>query len=237
MIVAGGLATRMQPICEDIPKCLIDVQGKPLIEHQLEIFKKQGFTDFIFCVAHLAEKVKEYFENGSKWGLNIQYSADGEKLLGTAGAVKSAESLLPEKFMVFYGDTISSQNFNELVDFHLQKNADTTISVREKPKGYKSSSLITIEQDKITQFIEKPSQEVINQYENQKTYINNGIFIINKKVTSLIPKNQKYDFSQELFPLLIKTHKEIYGHISNDFYAEIGRIEKYEAFKNKETLK
>ena len=132
----------MQPICEKIPKCLIDVHGKPLIEHQLNIFKKQGFKDIIFCVAHLAEKVEEYFGDGSKWGLNIKYSMDGDKLLGTAGAVKSASQLLPDNFIVFYGDTISHQNFNEFVEFHFKKKATISISVREQPKGYKGSSRI-----------------------------------------------------------------------------------------------
>lgn len=239
VIVAGGLATRMHPICEQIPKCLIDIHGKPLIEHQLDVFKKQGFKEIIFCVAHLAEKVQEYFGDGFKWGLNIQYSMDGNILLGTAGAVKRAGALLPDHFMVFYGDTISKQNFNEFVKFHFQKKSTVSISLREKPKGYKSSSLITLEQNKITQFIEKPSQKMINQYDNSgtKTYINNGIFIINRSTLNLIPKNQKYDFSNDLFPLLIKSKNQMNGYISKDFYREIGRMEKYNNLLQEETLK
>lgn len=228
MIVAGGLATRMQPVCEKIPKCLIDIHGKPLIEYQLEIFKKQGFKEFIFCVSHLAEKVEEYFGDGSAWGLHIRYSIDGERLLGTAGAVKMAENLLPEHFMVYYGDTISHQNFNKFVDFYFKKKAVVSISLRERPKDYKGSSLITIDQDKITHFIEKPTQKIIDQYDGEMTYINNGIFIINKSILSSLIENEKCDFSYDLFPRLIEKGENICGYTSKDFYVEIGRKEKYE---------
>lgn len=227
MIVAGGLATRMRPMCEKIPKCLIDIHGKPLIEHQLAIFKEQGFREFIFCVAHLGEKVEDYFGDGSRWGLSIRYSMDGEKLLGTAGAVKSAAKLLPEHFMVYYGDAISRQNFNNFVNFHFKKKAVVSISLRERPRGYKSSSLITLDQDKITHFIEKPSQMIVDQYEGQTTYINNGIFIVNKSALKEIPEDWKSDFSFDLFPRLIAEGKNVCGYVSNDFYVEIGRPEKY----------
>lgn len=230
VIVAGGLATRMQPLTETIPKCLVDIHGKPLIEYQLDVFKAQGFTDFIFCIAHLAEKVEEYFGDGSKWGVTIQYSRDGEKLLGTAGAVKSAAHLLPNHFMVYYGDTISQQNFNALADFHFAQQSVATVSLRENPKNSGArfaDSLIMIHENKITHFIEKPQQELVNQYDDHMIYTNNGIFILEKSVLDTIPANEKYDFSYDVFPNLIEQGKNLYAHISKDFYVEIGKMEKY----------
>src|SRR5512137_1803905 len=96
VIVAGGLATRMLPITEEIPKCMVDINGKPLIQHQLEFFKSKGYTEFIFCVAHLAEKVKEYFGDGSALGVKIQYVQETKELMGTAGSVKLTEPLITE---------------------------------------------------------------------------------------------------------------------------------------------
>lgn len=232
MIVAGGLATRMQPLTETIPKCLIDVHGKPLIEHQLDIFKAQGFTDFIFCVAHLAEKVKAYFGNGEKWGLHIQYSQDGEKLLGTAGAVKRALALLPDTFLVCYGDTISRQDFNDLVAFHFAQQAQASISLREPAEEYQEKkvvdSLIILDNDQITHFIEKPTPEIAEQYKNYPVFINNGIFVLNKNTLDHVSEDEKTDFSYDVFPHLITTGEKVCGRISHDFYLEIGRTEKHQ---------
>ncbi len=231
MIVAGGLATRMQPLTETIPKCLIDVHGKPLIEHQLDIFKTQGFTNFVFCVAHLAEKVKAYFGNGDKWGLNIQYSQDGEQLVGTAGAVKRAIRLLPETFLVCYGDTISRQNFNDLVDFHFAQQAHATISLREPAEKSRNKtlvdSLIILDNNQITHFIEKPTAEVATRYNNYRVYINNGIFVLNKSSLDHVPEGKKADFSYDIFPYLIAAGKRVCGRVCRNFYLEIGKTEKH----------
>jgi len=222
----------MQPLTETIPKCLIDVHGKPLIEHQLDIFKTQGFTNFVFCVAHLAEKVKAYFGNGDKWGLNIQYSQDGEQLVGTAGAVKRAIRLLPETFLVCYGDTISRQNFHDLVDFHFAQQAHATISLREPSPEYLKrktvDSLIILENKRIIRFIEKPTAEIAAQYKDYPIYINNGIFVLNKSTLQHVSANEKIDFSYDVFPYLIASGQKVCGQVSRDFYVEIGKIKKHQ---------
>lgn len=227
VIVAGGLATRMQPIAEKIPKCLIDINGKPLIQHQLEFFKKKGYTDIIFCIAHLAEKVKEYFKEGAEFGLNIQYSDEGKGLMGTAGAVKQAESLIDGDFIVFNGDNLTSIDFDRFVEFHKQSGGLATMVVRPLPEGYKSSSVIILNEDKrINVFLEKPPMEVIEKYEDQKRYINSGIYLLNKDTLELIPKKTKFDFSKQFFPLLMGK-QALYGYPTTEFFREIGRIEKY----------
>jgi len=119
VVVAGGLATRMRPYTDSTPKCMLDLNGKPLIAHQLEYFRDHGYTDFIFCIGHLAEQVVEFFGDGSSMGVRIEYSQE-DALLGTAGSVKKAEALLEgsEDFIVYYGDNLAGMDFDRFVSFH-----------------------------------------------------------------------------------------------------------------------
>ena len=104
-ILAGGLATRLQPITETIPKVLVEVAEKPFAEHQLELLRRNGVTRVVFCVGHMGEKVCEALGNGLRQGMRIEYSFDGPKLLGTGGALRNALPFLGEAFLVIYGDT------------------------------------------------------------------------------------------------------------------------------------
>lgn len=233
VIVAGGLATRMRPITEKIPKCMVDVNGIPLIEHQINYFKESGYTDFIFCVSHLSGLVKEYFGNGSTLGVNIKYSEEPNELLGSAGAVKLIEQCSKEAMVVFYGDNLTNLDFDKFLMFHNDKKSSFSIFLREKPENYSGSSLIMMdEENMIKTFIEKPSKEEFEMYKDQKQYINNGIYIIEPEIFIDIPKNTKYDFGKDLIPKLLKSGKKMYGYCSEDFFIELGRVEKYESFLN-----
>jgi mannose-1-phosphate guanylyltransferase / phosphomannomutase len=231
VIVAGGLATRMLPITEEIPKCMVDINGTPLIEHQLGFFKRHGYTDIIFCVAHLAAKVKAYFGDGSKWGLHIQYVQETEQLMGTAGSVKLVEPLIgDEDFIVYYGDNLTSIDFGKLLAYHTQQRATATMVMRPNPPGYKGSSVITLNPDKsIKVFLEKPPIEEIERYANEERFINNGIYVLSKQVFAMIPMNQKCDFAKDVFPKLMEG--SFFGYPTEEFFFEVGRIEKYEKFK------
>ena len=104
-LLAGGLATRLRPLTDSVPKSLIGVAGKPFIFHQLEWLSRQGIGDVILCVGHRGEEIKAAVGDGKKWGLRVRYSYDGPSLRGTAGAVRGALSLLGEAFFVMYGDS------------------------------------------------------------------------------------------------------------------------------------
>ena len=231
VIVAGGLATRMQPLTENIPKCLIDINGTPLIEHQLRFFKKLGYTKIIFCIAHLADKVKDYFGDGSAYGLKISYAEEQEQLLGTAGSVKKAASLIDgDKLIVFYGDVLTSLDVGALLDFHSLKNADATVCVRPLPEGYRSSSLVMMDEtNAITHFIEKPDLQAIARFSSEKKYINSGIYVLQKEVLELIPQHSAYDFAKHLFPLMMGQRRNLYGYVMHEFFREVGSIKKYGA--------
>lgn len=235
LIIAGGFATRMLLITEQIPKCLIDINGKPLIEHQLLEFRRQGFFDIVFCVAHLADKVKEYFGDGSNLSMNISYVQEAKELMGTAGSVKLTEELLSqdldEDFIVFYGDNLCSMNFSDLLETHRNNQAFATMVIRPFPAGKVSSSVVEIDQNnEIITFLEKPEESIRESYKEKETWNNNGIYILSKKVLSLIPEGEKYDFAHDLFPKIMEEHLGFYGYPCNGFYREIGRVEKYEKF-------
>lgn len=230
VIVAGGLATRMRPITEEIPKCLVDINGTPLIEHQLLEFKRQGFVDFIFCVAHLAHKVKEYFGDGKKWGLHIEYVEERKELMGTAGSVKLAESDIAGDFLVFYGDDLTDMDFHALLEYHKKKGGVATVVMRALPPGYKSTSIITLDANKkIKVFLEKPSEELVAQYADEEKFINSGMYVCKKDIFKYIPAGEKYDFAKQVFPLLMQ-EEGLFGYVTGEFFREIGRVEKYEAF-------
>lgn len=105
VILAGGLATRLRPLTESVPKSMVLIEGRPFLEYQVELLKRQGITDIVLCVGYLGDRIKEYFGGGERFGVQIRYSEEGERLLGTAGAIKKAEPLLADKFFVMYGDS------------------------------------------------------------------------------------------------------------------------------------
>lgn len=232
IIVAGGLATRMRPLTENIPKCLVDINGKPLIQHQIEFFREHGYGEFIFCVAHLAEKVKEFFGDGSAFDVHIDYIQETKELMGTAGSVKLVEGLIGEEdVIIYYGDNLTSMDFDKLMRFHKDKDAIATICLRPLPSGYKSSSIITLDDDnRIKVFLEKPPQDEFEKYADEKIYINSGIYALNKKALEMIPKDQKFDFAKELFPEIIRHGSGLFGYPTTEFFREIGRVEKYNQF-------
>ncbi len=110
-ILAGGLATRLRPITQTIPKALIEVAGKPFIAHQLQYLQLQGVTSIVLCIGYLGEMIQDFVGNGSKWGLEVSYSLDGPTLLGTGGALKQALPMLGENFFVLYGDSYLPINY------------------------------------------------------------------------------------------------------------------------------
>jgi N-acetyl-alpha-D-muramate 1-phosphate uridylyltransferase len=113
-ILAGGLATRLRPITQTIPKALIEVAGKPFIDHQLEYLRKQGVTSVVLCIGYLGEMIQEIVGDGSRWSMQVRYSLDGPVLLGTGGALKKALPMLGERFFILYGDSYLPIDFGKV---------------------------------------------------------------------------------------------------------------------------
>lgn len=116
IILCGGLATRLHPVTKYIPKSLIEISGIPFISYQLDLLKRNGVTDVILCVGKFGKQIEEYVGNGSKWGLNVRYSYDGDTLLGTGGAIKKALPMLMDVFMIMYGDSYLNIDFKLIAE-------------------------------------------------------------------------------------------------------------------------
>ena len=140
-VLAGGLATRLGSLTKDFPKCLIEICGKPFVDWQIELLRKAGYTDLIFCISYKSELVQNYLGDGSKWGVSIQYSLDGETQLGTGGAIKKALPLLGERFAVIYGDSFLPINYSEVEVKFLNSSFPALMTVFENENSLDKSNV------------------------------------------------------------------------------------------------
>ena len=141
-ILAGGLATRLRPITESVPKVLVPVAGKPFLSHQLELLRRQGIKEVVLCLGHLGEMVEREFGNGSSHGVKLQYSFDGPRLLGTGGALKRALPLLGQRFFTLYGDSYLTEAFQPVAEYFHRSGLPALMTVYRNEGRYDTSNVI-----------------------------------------------------------------------------------------------
>jgi len=157
IILAGGFGTRLKEILKDTPKPMALVLGKPFLEHQIRFLKEQGITDIIIAVHHMSDKIKSYFGNGLRFGVDITYSEE-ETPLGTAGAIKKAQKYLDDTFLVINGDSYSDIDLSKLLEFHKSKNSKFTLALTKTKEAEHYGSII-LDGSKILDFREKSSNQ------------------------------------------------------------------------------
>ena len=216
VLMAGGLGTRLRPLTENIPKPLLNVGNKPILETIIENFAKYGFVNITISVNYKADMIKEYFGDGSKLGVNIDY-VEESKRLGTAGALSLMKDRPQEPFFVMNGDLLTNVNFTNLLDFHTYENSVATMCVREYdyqvPYG-----VIETEGSNIVSIKEKPLH---------KFFVNAGIYTLSPQVFEYIPKNEYYDMPT-LFEDIIKEELKTVSFPLHEYWLDIGRIEEFE---------
>ena len=220
-ILAGGLATRLQPLTEKIPKSMIMINGKPFLQYQLEFLKRGGISDIVLCVGYLSEQIETHFGDGKRFGVDIKYSKEHERLLDTAGALKNAETLLEEEFFVMYGDSYLFLNFKE-VQSHFQKFNKSALMVVYKNYDKYDKSNVAVGNGLIKKYDKKHKT-------NDMVYIDYGVSILRKKVLDVIPKGQVYSL-ESLFHELIKQKEMLAFETKKRFY-EMGSYNGLEEFK------
>lgn len=235
MILAAGKGTRVRPITHTIPKPMIPILQKPVMEFLLELLRKHGFTEIMVNVSHLAEEIESYFRDGQRFGVNIGYSfegriVDGELIgeaLGSAGGIRHIHDFSPffdETFVVLCGDALIDLDLTAALKWHKEKGAIATVITKPVPLESVSSYgvVVTDPEDRVISFQEKPSQE-----EALSTNINTGIYIFEPEVINYIPPNQKYDIGGDLFPKLVEMGAPFYA-VSMDFeWVDIGKVPDY----------
>lgn len=227
IILCAGRGERLMPLTQNIPKPMIKIKGKPILWYNISLCKKYGISDIAVNTSYLPEKIKDYFEDGKEFGVNIVYSYEPE-LLGTSGALNNFRDFLDDDFIVIYGDCVSNIDFGKMLEYHKKNKPIATIALRKKPKEYKTQSLILAdEQLNIINFLEKPSQELVDKFSSEFKLINSGIYILSPKILAYI-RDGFSDFGYNIFPLLIEKKEKIKGFMIDEFfYREIGTVEKY----------
>lgn len=235
MILAAGKGTRVRPITFTIPKPLIPILQKPVMEFLLELLRKHGFDQIMVNVSHLAKEIEDYFRDGQRFGVEIGYSfegyvQDGEligKALGSAGGLRRIQDFHPffdETFVVLCGDALIDLDLTAALEFHRQRGAIATIVMKSVPREEVSSYgvVVTDEDGRIRAFQEKPSVE-----EALSTDINTGIYIFEPEIFDYIPADCEYDIGGDLFPKLVEMNAPFYG-VSMDFqWVDIGKVPDY----------
>ncbi len=235
MILAAGKGTRVRPITYTIPKPLIPILQKPVMEFLLELLRQHGFDQIMVNVSHLAHEIEGYFRDGQRFGVDIGYSfegsiVDGELVgaaLGSAGGLRKIQdfnTFFDETFVVLCGDALIDLDLTAAVKHHQAKGAIATVVTKKVPKEDVPSYgvVVTDEEGKIKSFQEKPSVE-----EALSTNINTGIYIFEPEIFDYIPPNQEYDIGGELFPKLVAKEAPFYA-VSMDFeWVDIGKVPDY----------
>lgn len=235
MILAAGKGTRVRPITFTIPKPMIPIMQKPVMEFLLELLRRHGFDQIMVNVSHLADKIENYFGDGQRFGVEIAYSFEGSivegemvgKALGSAGGMRRIQDFWPffdGTFVVLCGDALIDLDLTAAVKWHKEKGSIATVIMKTVPKEEVSSYgvVVTDEEGRIKAFQEKPSVE-----EALSTSINTGIYIFEPEVLDYIPSGVEYDIGSELFPKLVEINAPFYG-IAMDFeWVDIGKVPDY----------
>lgn len=226
VIMAGGEGSRLRPLTCNRPKPMVPIVNKPVMEHIIELLKKNGITDIAVTLAYMPQIIKDYFGDGSEFGVNLKYYTE-DIPLGTAGSVKNAEDFLDETFVVISGDALTDIKLNEAFKFHKKSKALVTLVLKKVENPIEYGVVVTNQDGRISRFLEKPSWgEVFSDT------VNTGLYFIEPEVLSYIKKNQMFDFSKDLFPILMEKDKPLYGFVTEDYWCDIGDMNAYIAVHN-----
>ena len=221
VIMAGGFGTRIQPLTSRLPKPMIPLFNRPIMLHIMELLKKHDITDLVMLLYHQPEEIKKFFRDGSDFGVKITYVIPLQDM-GTAGAVKAAEKYLDERFMVISGDLLTDFNLGKVIQFHKENKAMATITLTSVKDPLQFGVVITDKERRITQFLEKPGWgEVISDT------INTGIYVLEPEIFNYIPSGENFDFSQDLFPILLANNDPLYGYPARGYWRDIGNTDSY----------
>ena len=206
MILAAGKGTRLAPLTDSLPKSMIPIGGKPVLEHTLIWLRCHGVAEVIINLYHQPDAIPAYFGDGSRWGVRITYSLENE-LLGTAGGVKHAAWFFDSPFLVLYGDNLSTCDLSQLARHHRDRGAMATMALYRRDDPSSSGIAEVNAEDRIVRFVEKPRPEEV--FSN---WVNAGIYVLSPEILELIPAGQPCDFGREVFPRMLVDGRALCGY-------------------------
>jgi histidinol-phosphate phosphatase family protein len=230
IILAGGAGTRLRARLGDLPKPMIPIAGMPLLEHQVELAKKYGFTDLIFFVHYRADLIEQYFGDGRKFGVRIRHVLETEPL-GTAGAIFAGMKFLADRFMVMYGDTMVNVDLERLWQAHEKASATATLLLHPNDHPFDSDLVEVDTGSRVVAFHNRPHPANVWR----QNLVNAGLYVLEKSalqkcagVKSSNPGSKTVDFGKDIFPALVARGEKLFGYNSPEFIKDIGTPERYD---------
>jgi mannose-1-phosphate guanylyltransferase/phosphomannomutase len=222
VIMAGGFGTRLRPLTCNTPKPMVPLMNKPMMAHIVALLRTHGITDLLASLYYQPEVISSYFGDGSKFGVTMRYvRADAD--YGTAGSVRNGTYGTHERIMVISGDVLTDFDLTAAVRYHESRKAKATIVLTHAKNPLQYGVVITDADGKITRFLEKPSWgEVFSDT------INTGIYILEPDVLEMVPYREDYDFSKDLFPMLLRQDAGLYGYVAGGYWRDIGNLNEYQ---------
>ncbi|MBS4025288.1 MAG: NDP-sugar synthase [Clostridia bacterium] len=222
MIMAAGVGSRLMPLTATMPKPMVPILGKPVMEHGVNLLKQHGVTQIISNLHYLPDVIRSYFANGQAFGVEMDYSYE-ETLMGTAGGVKNNQYFLEtDTFVILSGDALTDINLSAMYEYHKSRGALATIALKSVEDVSKFGVVIQDSEGRITAFQEKPKPEIA-----LSNLANTGIYIFEPHIFELIPANTFYDFGKQLFPLLVEQNLPFFGWETKGYWSDIGSFETY----------
>lgn len=222
VILAGGAGTRLQPLTTDLPKPMVSLFGKPVLEHILLLLRKNGVEQAAITLHYLPEVVTGYFGDGSHWGMKLEYFYEKEPL-GTAGGVKACKTFLgDEDFIVISGDCICDFDLEEALRLHRERRAEATLLLHRVAEPLEYGLVRTNEEGRVTAFVEKPGWGQV--FTDQ---VNTGVYLLSPSILELVPEGRSFDFSKDLFPELLGQKRPLYGQVPRGYWRDMGECSTY----------
>ena len=222
VLMAGGSGTRLRPLTCDIPKPMVPMLNRPMMEHIINLLKRHGITDIIVTLYYLPHVIQNYFGDGRDFGVNITYSVEEKMPLGTAGSVKAIEQYLDETFLVISGDSMTDIDLTAALDYHRRQQSLATLVLTRVENPLEFGVVITDEAGRIRRFLEKPSSsEVFSDT------INTGTYILEPEVLRLMEPEKEVDWSKDVFPLILRRNDPMFGYVASGYWEDVGNLQSY----------
>ena len=222
VVMAGGEGTRLRPMTSSMPKPLLPVANRPIMEHVLRLLRQHGLSEVVVTVQFLASLVRNYFGDGEELGMVLHY-ANEEVPLGTAGSVKNAEDLLSgDSFVVISGDALTDIDLSALIAYHKEKGALVTVCLTRVQDPVEFGITITDDEGRVERFLEKPTWGQVFS-----DTVNTGIYVMEPEVFDYVPAGKSVDWSSEVFPQLLAEGKPVYGYVAEGYWEDVGTHESY----------
>lgn len=219
--MAGGKGTRLKPLTCSLPKPMVPIINRPVMEYTVDLLKEHGITEIGVTLAYMPTMITDYFGSGKDWGVNLHYFIE-ETPLGTGGSVKNAEEFIDDTLLIVSGDALTDLDIQKALAFHREKGSKATLVLRNEAVPIEYGVVITDEAGKIIRFLEKPSWGEV--FSNT---INTGIYILEPEVLDYFSKGDTFDFSKDLFPRLLNDQVPMYGYVMNEYWCDIGDLSSY----------